>query len=216
MQTRYFIMAQGEGKRWNNYLGIPKHEVVVDGEMLLERTVRLLKERGEQDIIICTPKQYDFAKCVEYPNNDLEIDRFLASQKAWVDGENVFLYGDCFYTEDAMDVVLGYHKPYTKLLFFGRSTGSRVTGSRHGEVFAVRSACKEYLKELLESLRSMYLNKSIKRAQGWELYRIHKGLNLSSHKIVGDFVTIDDWTDDFDTPEDYERFIKRYEIRNKR
>ena len=34
-------MADGEGKRWGNYLGIPKHLIEIDGEPIIKRTVRL-------------------------------------------------------------------------------------------------------------------------------------------------------------------------------
>lgn len=41
---KYIIMADGGGTRWNNYMGIPKHLVEIDGEPLLGHTVRLLRE----------------------------------------------------------------------------------------------------------------------------------------------------------------------------
>ena len=40
----YIIMADGKGTRWNNYQNIPKHLIQIDGETLLARTTRLLKE----------------------------------------------------------------------------------------------------------------------------------------------------------------------------
>ena len=43
---RYIIMADGEGKRWGNYKGVPKHLITVEGETILERTIRLLIKLG--------------------------------------------------------------------------------------------------------------------------------------------------------------------------
>ena len=47
----------------------------------------------------------------------------------------------------------------------------------------------------------------LKRGGGWEFYE-------RMHGVTGDhFVTIDDFTDEFDFPEDYERWMKRYHNR---
>ena len=59
---KYIIMAAGKGTRWNNYLGIPKHLIEINGETLLARTTRLLKENGIKNYIITSSderyKQY--------------------------------------------------------------------------------------------------------------------------------------------------------------
>ena len=50
---KYIIMADGEGKRWKNYNGLPKHLIPVDGEPIIKRTIdqiRSIDDRG--DIII--------------------------------------------------------------------------------------------------------------------------------------------------------------------
>jgi len=39
------VMAAGEGTRWDNHLGTPKHLVSVEGEVLLKRTVQQLTDR---------------------------------------------------------------------------------------------------------------------------------------------------------------------------
>ena len=63
---RFVIMADGQGTRWNNYMGIPKHLIEIDGEPIIARTVRLLneiaKERGEDADVIITSHdaRYDF------------------------------------------------------------------------------------------------------------------------------------------------------------
>jgi 2-C-methyl-D-erythritol 4-phosphate cytidylyltransferase len=33
-----FILAAGDGTRWNNYRGAPKHRLVIEEEVLIERT----------------------------------------------------------------------------------------------------------------------------------------------------------------------------------
>lgn len=52
MKTTAIIICAGDATRWGNYLGVPKHLIEIEGERLLDRTVRLLRERGITDIFI--------------------------------------------------------------------------------------------------------------------------------------------------------------------
>ena len=49
---RWYILADGEAKRWNNYLGVEKPLISIDGETLLSRIVRILRENNQSDIVI--------------------------------------------------------------------------------------------------------------------------------------------------------------------
>ena len=51
---KYVIMADGKGSRWNNYMGLTKHNIRIGGETLLERTVRLLHEYDDAAEVIIT------------------------------------------------------------------------------------------------------------------------------------------------------------------
>ena len=37
---KILILADGEGKRWGNYKGVPKHLLEIDGERLIDRMIR--------------------------------------------------------------------------------------------------------------------------------------------------------------------------------
>ena len=215
-ETRVFILADGKGTRWNNHLGIPKHLVEVAGEPLLARTVRLLKERGEHDIIISSHnEEYTaFAPTTGYRNNHFEIDKIFCTQPDWeVTRTNIFLLGDVFYTEEAIDKI--FSEQTETITFFGREKGSELTGGRYGELFAVKvlpggTSILEYACKLV---KWQFVNGIISRCKLWELYRLTRATDLTAHVIKGGFVSIDDWTEDIDSPSDYERFIKRYEER---
>ena len=60
----YIVMADGEGKRWGNYKGVPKHLIEINGETLLGRTTRLLKEHNVDYIITTSDERYK-----QYGNN---------------------------------------------------------------------------------------------------------------------------------------------------
>ena len=101
---KYIIMADGKGTRWNNYNNIPKHFIEVNGETLLARTVRLLHTYDKDCEVIITShdSRYDVEGATRYEPKDnvLEIDRFT---RELVEDDVCFLYGDTYYSDDAMD-----------------------------------------------------------------------------------------------------------------
>ena len=115
---KYIIMADGKGTRWNNYHNIPKHLIEIDGETLLTRTVRLLRENDARADIVITSHdpRYEVpgARRYEPQNNHLEIDRFTEELIA---DDVCFLYGDTFYSESVIQKIAD--TPAEKLLFFG-------------------------------------------------------------------------------------------------
>lgn len=102
---RYVIMAAGKGTRWNNYMGVPKHLIKINGETLLGRTTRLLKENGIENFVITgSDKRYaEYGKLVPQTDNDCEIDRF---EESIVEGSICYLYGDVYYTENAIKTII--------------------------------------------------------------------------------------------------------------
>lgn len=214
------IIAAGQASRWGGYLGIPKHLIEIDGEPIIYRTVRLLLERGISEIYVVGPAD-DPRYLIEgsqlyVPVKNLlhhDADKFLNSKPLWnQQGRTLVVYGDVYFTEEAMTKVTSFTgKDWTLFCRFGRS---ELTGTKWGECF-VQSF---YPLDLAEHERNLlYIadlkeRKVINRCGGWEHYRAMNGLKESRvrqpHKKYSRYVEIDDWTDDFDRPDDYERFIK--------
>ena len=189
----YIIMASGEGKRWNNYLGIPKHLVKINGETLLGRTTRLLKENNVDYVITAHDKRYKkYGKVIPQTNNDCEIDRFETS-----DESVCYLYGDVYYSEKAIKTII--NTPTDEILFFGSKN----------EIFAVKVVDLEKFYLHRDYNKYLYLSGKLNRCIGWEIYRSLNGIAPDEHKITDRYVLIEDETDDIDYPEDYEEFKKR-------
>lgn len=195
---RYVIMADGEGKRWNNYLGIPKHLVEINGEPLIARTVRLLKENNVDDIIITSrDERYNFASRVEQSVRECEIDRF---DEKVINGEEIcYLYGDVYYTEDAIKTIV--KEKGTDIQFFGHEN----------EIFAIKIRDIPLFLKHKNIVKKLYLDNKIKRCIGWEIYRSLHNIPFEEHKITTDYIKILDGTDDIDYPVDYENFKQRME-----
>lgn len=113
---KYIIMAAGAGTRWNNYLGVPKHLIELNGETLLGRTTRLLQENGITDYVITCedPRYAQYGPTAAQTKHDCEIDRF---EESLVDGPVCYLYGDVYYSDYAMKTIVNAETD--NILFFG-------------------------------------------------------------------------------------------------
>ena len=217
------IIAAGEASRWKNYLEVPKHLIPIDNEPILYRTVRLLKERHIKDIFIVGPPNDDrynvTGTCLYVPDKNPknhDADKFLNSENLWnKNGRTIVLYGDVYFTDNAIDTIVNHTN--IEWCLFCRFNPSKITGAKSGECFA-QSFYPHDLKEHKEKLlyiASLKEKKIISRCGGWEHYRAMNGLRnklvKSPHKKYKKYIEINDWTDDFDTPEDYDVFIKKWE-----
>lgn len=188
---KYIIMAAGEGKRWNNYLGVPKHLIEINGETLLGRTTRLLKENGIEDYVITSSDERykEYGKVIEQSKHDCEVDRFEEL------GEPVcYLYGDVYYSEAAIKTIINTEAEDIK--FFGSCV----------EIFAVKVKDLKLFYKHKSRVKKMYLDGEIGRCIGWEVYRSLNGIPFNQHIINSRYVHIEDETDDIDYPKDYEKF----------
>ena len=190
----YVLMCAGKGTRWNNYQGVPKHLIKINGEPLLGRTTRLLKKYGINNYIITTNdvryKEYGQTRPQSY--TDCEVDRFED-----IDNEEIcYLYGDVYYTEEALKSII--NTPTDEILFFGSNF----------EIFAIKIVNKGLFMEHKNRVKELYLKNEIDRCIGWEVYRSLNNIPFNEHIINDRYFYILDGTDDIDYPEDYERFVE--------
>ena len=191
----YVLMCAGNGKRWGNYAGIPKHLVEINGETLLGRTTRLLKENGITDYIITgdDERYAQYGKLVPQTKHDCEVDRF---EEEYVGEEFCYLYGDVYYSEDAIKTII--NTDTDNILFFGSEM----------EIFAVKVKNKDLFFKHKNIVKDAFLKGEISRSIGWEVYRSLNGIPLEEYEIKDMYHMIMDETDDIDCPRDYESFIQ--------
>jgi len=190
---RFVIMADGLGTRWNNYMGVPKHLALIDGEPLIGRTVRLLGEVADDPEIIITshdPRyEFDGARRHEPENNVYEIDRFT---QELVCDDMCFLYGDTIYERDVLEEIAASETD--DILFFGNSKS----------VVAVRIGDAGVFRQHFDRVRDLYMAGKINRCKGWQLYQSVTGQDFSESPVIGErFITVDDSNTDINTPEEY-------------
>ena len=191
-------MADGEGLRWNNYKNIPKQLIKIEGETLLERTVRLLKkhDRGCDVIITSHNPMFDIEGATRYEplNNNLEIDRFT---EELIEDDICFLYGDTYYEEATICNVI--KTEIDDLIFFGNNKS----------IVAVKIKDSVIFKHHVDNVRRLFCEGKIKQCKGWQVYRSFAGLPYDENIITDNFIFVEENTKDFNTPEDYDYIIDK-------
>ncbi|MCO8194789.1 2-C-methyl-D-erythritol 4-phosphate cytidylyltransferase [Anaerofustis sp. NSJ-163] len=191
---KYIIMADGKGKRWHNYKNIPKHFIEVNGEKIIERTVRLLNEFDKDSEVIITShdERYEIkgSKRYEPKHNILEIDRFTSEL---IEDNICFLYGDTYYSDKAIEKIIKLNTD--DLMFFGNGKS----------IVAIKIKDSDVFTKHVENVRKLYLEGKIEKCIGWQVYQSFQGISFKEKEIKDKYVYIHDDTQDFNSPKDYEK-----------
>lgn len=205
---RVLIACAGPDAKWNNHLGVPRHLVPVDGELLLHRTVRQASAYAT-DVRVTSPDddRYILPGTTRHVVRGRHVNEYASSRHLWCPGyRTVLLYGDVYYTDAAMATICGHDGPLWRM--FGRAGPSAITGTPWGEVFGGSWLPRHHamLDEHMHKAALAYACGHARRTTAWELLRSVQHTPLTVHMVDPRwFHEINDETDDFDTPEDYTR-----------
>lgn len=221
---RVIIRCAGQATRWKNHLDVPKHLVELCGEPVLERTVRLISEiRPAADIKVVVKDLSDrrylippSSRTIDKPNpTNGDLDKIASTAHLWDSTDRtVLLWGDTWWSRKALtDVLTNEHPDWHVWLRFGPN-------NRGGELFAFTwpAAANDKVHAALDRALQAHhagllahagYNKRPVRG-GWAMYRSLTGANWDDHRPRGHHTTVDDWTEDMDTPDDWHRWCARY------
>lgn len=207
IHTRVLILAAGDGSRWNNYQGVPKHKVVIEGEVLIERIAKQFLKYTDDVIIVARNQSYEVDGCSLYipklTKKYKDLDKFMSSQNLWSDSKTVLVFGDVYFTDEAVQTIMSNDNEYC---FFLRKRGSKITGKNKEEIFAISFYAKNN-NLMLSTIKEIISQNLPFSAGGWLLLKTLFNMNIGwRHRNVNRYVNIDDWTDDFDYPEDFDRW----------
>lgn len=213
---RVIIACAGSQVKWNNYLGMPSHFAPVrisedseEREPLLHRTLRqVARYTTAGEVALTAPAgdgRYWLGGATVYTGEGKS--EFDSTRKLWSRTERtVLLLGDVYFSDLAMRKILTptMGREYRA---FGRHGASNITHTPYGELFA-HSWWPEQIHEIeghLEHVEQVRAQ-GILRPHGWMLLRSFQGDPLNRHIVKARYFTqINDWTDDIDYPEDFER-----------
>lgn len=206
---RVFILANGKATRWENYLGVDKQLIEIDGETLLKRTVRLLKENGLNDIWLIGKYEIDGAKNY-IPDFESVIGKYDIVRKV-VDDVNEFalLYGDCYYSDKIIQD-LATRKTDKKWLHWTCNRENKITGKPYPEGYIHTVYDKEYWFKKCDEYKKL-LDSGLEHKLDWQFLRFLLNIDLDIHQpelMKENEVDWEDETDDMDYPIDYDRWMK--------
>lgn len=198
------ILANGSQTRFGPK-DIPKQLVDIYGVPLLTDTVRKFQDKVDK-VLVLTGNTVIHGHlegfCIDIGPTEGLRATMLASRILWGDERTTYLFGDCFYTPEAVETIANCNLSYAHVC---RTHNSRFTGKAYGESFAMMwdFSQNEKVAEVLALKPD---------GTSWEFYRKMAGiddlpevtnyLELSPECLI----RVDDFTDDFDTWNDYLRW----------
>jgi len=208
-KVKVIIIAGGEGSRWKNHTGVPKHLLKIDDETLLDRMVRQCVERGVKDIVIvgpsndpryikrdCRTKEIDLLP-LSAPKGERKAALCFSSMDEWSrDFKTCCLLGDVWYENDIMDRIL--NDEYHTFVMYGRNGPSRLTGKIWAEDFAITFYPADHAL-YRESMKTF----DVKVTEPWRhVTKCFQDGDDKKHMVYAGGMT-----EDFDFPEDLDRWL---------
>ena len=188
---------------------------IINGERLIERTIRLLKENGIKDYYISSndDRFKEYGKILKHENTYKQING--KQEGYWVDAYYptdkpcIYLHGDVYYTEKAIKTILNY-KPKINTMI-GNQWALNKNHDKVGEPFGwIIVNQKKFRKAIEETKILQDEGKCDRMPVSWELYQV-----LNEHDVNGFDISIDtylpiyDETIDIDYPEQIEILNKK-------
>jgi len=190
----------------------PRQLAKINGEVLIKRTIRLLKENGVKDILVTShDPRFDNLGATRYEPlfNDYKPKEGKGYWLSAFPGELLiepitFLLGDVYYSENAIKTIV--ESKTTSILFF--CTDKRLGYDEryikhHDEPLAFKVINYELFKESIYIVKKMKDNRITHREPiMWELYRVINGIDVNTHILTDNYIAINDETCDIDRVED--------------
>lgn len=195
---------------------IPRQLSIIKGEILVKRTIGLLKENGIKDILVTShdPRFNDLGAIRYEPKyNDYKPKQ---NQGYWLSGFPIelldepitFLFGDVYYSENAIKTIVNTETNST--LFFCTYQNKNIKYIKHhDEPLAYKIIDTDLFKKHIEIVKSYYDNGlTCRHPIVWELYRSINNQDINVHKMTKNYVAINDESCDIDILEDIELLNK--------
>ena len=211
---KYIIMCGGQYDKWDK----PKHLTEINGEPIVARTIRLLRENGVEDIAISSnDERFEaFGVPVLKHANPYRLPVGKRAETPWLDAfypmrEPVcYIFGDVVFSPAAIKTIV--ETQTDSIEFFASAKPLPfIYPKRWAEPFAFKVANTDLFFYSIAKTKDLDEQGQFQRQPvSWELWQVIKGtpLNRVNYK---NYVAINDYTCDIDTPEDvelFERIIK--------
>ena len=189
---------------------------VINGERLIERTIRLLKENNIENIYISSndDRFSKYGNIIKHKNSYRYENG--KSTGYWVDAYYptnepvIYLHGDVYYSEEAIKKILNLNPNLNTMI--GNKWALNENHDKVGEPFGWIIVDQEKFRNAINECKKLQDEGKIERgyAISWELYEVLNGYNVNDFIIDKEtYLVIDDETDDIDSPEQIEILNKK-------
>lgn len=203
---KYVILACSNDKIFDR----PRQLLEVNGEKLISRTIRLLKENGINDILVIAKDKrfYDLGVKVHEPQHNTYD--YITRKGYWMDAFPIeimnepmcFIWGDVYFSENAIKTIVE-NETNTALFFCVFENHTTKYIKKWDEPLAYKVQDMEMFKRGIEETKRLYDEKVTWRNPiVWELYRVLHGQNVNVHQMTTDYIAINDETTDIDGHDD--------------
>lgn len=208
---KYVIMCGGKYDDFST----PKSLSVIGGERLADRTIRLLRENGADDICISSNENI-FDSCgvprLEHYNSYHVVFNENGKQLKgyWLDAfyphfeddvKATFLFGDVYYTPEAIKKIMSCKRDGN--ILFGSGAAANPLHKNWGEPYAyVVNDYVSFMQGVKAVKKLQDEGKLLRVALVWELYRYLNNLDINTQAVLlnDTYFVIDDITIDIDAP----------------
>lgn len=205
---KYIIMCGGVYPKWET----PRQLTVINNESLVQRTIRLLRENGIEDIAITAQdarfEQFD-VPVLHHENSFIWGKDAIEDHSYWVDAfypsdEPIcYLMGDVFFSPFAIKSIVDYAGQDIMFFASGFCNGKGYI-KPWAEPFAFKVWNQKRFRDCINQTKILQDQGAFRRKPvSWELWQVIKGTQLNV--IIMNYHNIEDYTCDVDTPEDAKR-----------
>lgn len=200
---RYIIMCGGSYPKWE----IPRQLTEINGEPIVARTIRLLRECGVDDIAISTHDDRFFQFGVPLLRHSNDFVGFVEGAGCWAEAffptkePACYLMGDVVFSPEAIRTIV--NEQTDSIQFFASCPPfSPKYTKKWAEPFAFKVADQQRFRA---AINFVIANESTgiftRRPIAWELWQVINGedvkyINYFNYRVINDY------TCDIDAPED--------------
>lgn len=212
MVKKYIIMCGGD---YSTYWNKPRQLSVVNGEVLVERTIRLLKENGIKDISISTnTTDFDYLDVPilkhenSYRTEGKEVKGYWCEAFYPTNKPVCYIFGDVYFSDEAIKTIV--ETDTDDIEFFGsKPPFAKNYPKNHVEPFALKVVNVDHLKDSIK-ITKQYEDegKFWRKPLMWELWTVIKNVPLQKSKdddYIYNYVAINDYTSDIDREKDIKK-----------
>ena len=210
---KYIIMCGGDYPKWDT----PRQMLTINGEAIVARTIRLLRENGIEDIAISSNNDVfeQFGVPVLRHENDYNCREYNDADGFWcncfypTDEPTTYLFGDVVFSPAAIRTIM--ETETDDIMFFGSCFPFAPDYPKPWEEpFAFKVVDTDHLKRAIKEFKHLdVLERFNRRPIAWEMWNVICGYSDPNYVVKDSYVHINDYTCDIDKPEEA-RLVERF------